>query len=532
MRPLLKVLATFAMVVLACSGTYAAGITGTVKGPDGAAFRGAFVQAVNTKTKVTVSVLSDKNGHYQVEDLPAGDYELRIKVAGFRAAPKTGVSLAAQQNATFDFALQAGMVRWNDLSVYQGSKLLPEGKGKDILFGPCFRCHGFQTRMAGTGRDLDGWKDRVSYMREVEHYFLSRQITDEKADDVASYMNSVFGQDSTLPKSPAELPGYKDLVHNFSDEAMNIVWVEYDLPGPSRMPWSGAPDKDGYVWIPYYGPANRIGRLDPKTGEVKEFRVPMQATAGIHSAVAAPDGTVWIAEQGGNRVGRWDPKTQEITEYKDAYLPGKEETTQGGSKHTIRFDALGNVWSTGDPLSKLDPKTGKFTDLWDEVPYTYGAAVDKGGNIWFTNPGGQYIGTVDARTMKVSKWTPPSKGGPRRIQVDTDGTVWFDEFTSGKIGQFDPETQKFKEYDLPGPSPSINAYALGIDKNHDVWYSSEQLDIVGRLDPKTGKVVEYPFPHSENAMREFFYDSQGRMWWASPSNNKVGYFYLAGTKSK
>jgi streptogramin lyase len=100
------------------------------------------------------------------------------------------------------------------------------------------------------------------------------------------------------------------------------------------------------------------------------------------------------------------------------------------------------------------------------------------------------------------------------------------------MGQFDPETQTFKEYPLPGPSESINAYALGIDKNHDIWYSSEQLDVVGRLNPKTGKVIEYPFPHSENTMREFFYDSQGRMWWASPSNNKVGYFYLAGTQAR
>jgi hypothetical protein len=32
---------------------------GTVTGPDGAAFRGAFVQARNATTKITVSVLSD-----------------------------------------------------------------------------------------------------------------------------------------------------------------------------------------------------------------------------------------------------------------------------------------------------------------------------------------------------------------------------------------------------------------------------------------------------------------------------------------
>ena len=47
-------------------------------------------------------------------------------------------------------------------------------------------------------------------------------------------------------------------------------------------------------------------------------------------------------------------------------------------------------------------------------------------------------------------------------------------------------------------------------------------------DPRTGHVTEYPFPQSENTLREFFTDAQGRMWFGSPANNKVGYFYLAG----
>jgi hypothetical protein len=28
-------------------------------------------------------------------------------------------------------------------------------------------------------------------------------------------------------------------------------------------------------------------------------------------------------------------------------------------------------------------------------------------------------------------------------------------------------------------------------------------------------------------MREFYLDAQGRMWFGTPANNKVGYFYLA-----
>jgi streptogramin lyase len=54
------------------------------------------------------------------------------------------------------------------------------------------------------------------------------------------------------------------------------------------------------------------------------------------------------------------------------------------------------------------------------------------------------------------------------------------------------------------------------------------MDTINRFDPKTGKVTEYPFPHAEIVMREFFRDAQGRMWYGSAPNNKVGYFYLAG----
>ena len=81
---------------------------------------------------------------------------------------------------------------------------------------------------------------------------LADRLTDQQADDIATYLTSLFGADSVLPKSPAEMPGYKDTVRPFSSEAMNIAYVEYDMPGPSRMPFSAAPDKDGHFWIPEF----------------------------------------------------------------------------------------------------------------------------------------------------------------------------------------------------------------------------------------------------------------------------------------
>ena len=534
-----KYLGVLALAPFLGSAAYGATITGTVNAPDGAPFRGAFVQAQNTSTKIMVSVLSDKQGRYRIENLPAGPYQLQVRAVGYRADPRQGVSLTTDQSASYAFALQKGMVGWNDISQYQGTMLFPAAqgntvlKGKEILVARCFACHGFQTRMASFKRDEDGWRDRVNFMRGAMHFFLdsAQPFTDQNANDVTSYINLLFGEDSVLPQSPADMPGYKNLVRSFGDDAMKIVYVEYDVPRPNRMPWSAAPDKDGNFWIPDYGAANRIARLDPKTGAVQEYRVPNQGTAAIHSAVPAPDGSVWLTEQGANKLGRWDPRTQTITEYQDTYLPGKEGVTRGGDKHTLRVDSQGRVWATGRPLTVFDPKTRQFTKI-AEVPTAYGLALDKDGNLWFAEytENGK-IGKVDGKTLHVTKWAlPTADGRPRRIQIDSDGTVWFAEFKSGAIGRFDPKTETIKEYALPGPEAT--PYALGIDRNHTVWYSSEHMDVIGNLDPKTGHVTEYPFPQSENTMREFFTDAQGRMWFGSPANNKVGYFYLVGASER
>src|SRR6202163_1345790 len=110
-------LGTLCLIALSASVADAATITGTVTGPDGAPFRAAFVQARNAATKITVSVLSDTQGHYQVPDLAPGDYRLSIRAPGYKSDPKSGVKLAAEQSASYDFGLQQGLVRWSDISL-------------------------------------------------------------------------------------------------------------------------------------------------------------------------------------------------------------------------------------------------------------------------------------------------------------------------------------------------------------------------------------------------------------------------------
>src|SRR4051794_21578967 len=80
-------------LVAAAGAADAATITGTVTGPDGAPFRAAFVQARHEGQKMTVSVLTDNQGRYVVENLPAGDYTLGIRAIGYDADSKADVKL-------------------------------------------------------------------------------------------------------------------------------------------------------------------------------------------------------------------------------------------------------------------------------------------------------------------------------------------------------------------------------------------------------------------------------------------------------
>ena len=499
-------------------------LTGTVKDPGGAPFKGAFIQAKNLATKMTHSVLSDRQGRYRISDLAPGRYDVQVNTVGYKSAPRTAMNIGAAA-ASQDFSLQTDAVQWTDLSNYQARELLPAGKGKPLLVTYCFGCHGLSTRMAGRRQNSASWTRDVNYMRDTMRYSLRDRVNDEAAQELISYLTANFGLDSSVPHSPADLPGYDKVNRGeFTDEAMRIVYVDYDLPGPNRMPWSAYPAKDGTYWIPYYGRANMVGRLDPETGKVDEFRALYPGTSAIHSAVTAPDGSVWFTEQGANRLGRLDPRTGEIGEFQAPLKDGIG--VERGSKHTVRVDAEGIVWSSGDPFSRFDPKTGTFHEF-PEIPSAYGAAVAPDGTVWFTEyePNGK-VGKIDPKTLAVTKYAlPTSAGRPRRIRIDTDGTVWFAEYNVGKIGRLDPRTGAIKEFQLPGPSPS--PYALGIDADHNIWYSSMDTDVIGRLNPTTGEVIEFPFPYPDGGMREFDLDDQGRMWFGSPPNNKVGYFVVS-----
>ena len=352
MRLINRSWAALTLTVALASTAFGATITGNVQGPDGKPFMGAFVVAENAQNKMTVSVLSDAQGRYHIGNLPAATYTVQISAVGYKSDPRPEVRLTHDQMASFDFTLQKAMVRWSDLSTYQGRQLLPKTKNHDLsyqdpFFTTCFQsCHSFQKRMATAAWDEDGWRQRVKYMRDV--MMEGRRMSDDTLEDFVSYLTTAFGPNSPKPQSPEDMPQYKSLVRPFSPKAMNIAYVEYDFGADNGMgPWSAVEDKDGMFWIPYYGRGNAVVRLNPKTAELTQFPLPLpkMASTGIHSAIPAPDGTIWFTELAAGRIGHLNPVTKEITEYQNPPLPDGKRTTA----HTVRVDESGRVWASGGP---------------------------------------------------------------------------------------------------------------------------------------------------------------------------------------
>ena len=311
---------------------------------------------------------------------------------------------------------------------------------------------------------------------------------------IASYLTKLFGPDSVLPKSPADMPEYKDTVRPFSSDAMNIEYVEYDMPGPSMMPFSAAPGKDGYLWIPDFrrGQQNHPARSqDRRQPRVSRFRtsVPRRSTrrsrrptARCGSPSRAPTSSAC-----GTR------KTKTMTEYQDRKIPG-EMGYAAGSKHTLRFDGDGNVWFSGTPLGKFDPKTKEYYD----IPGSQARLRREGrqgrqhlvhqdrhrsvrhGRL--QDPEGVHLFAAHRRT--------PSRAASRSIRrAASSGPA---NSAAEKCCASIPRPKDVKEFVLPGPQPT--PYGMGIDANGDIWYASYNMDVLGRFDPKTGKITEYPFP--------------------------------------
>src|SRR5215469_13853108 len=82
---------------------------------------------------------------------------------------------------------------------------------------------------------------------------------------------------------------------------LKVVIHEWPVPTKGAHPHDPAVGLHGELWFTEQM-TNKIGRLDPKTGEFKEYPLPEGENAGPHGLVADREGNIWFTANFGGYI--------------------------------------------------------------------------------------------------------------------------------------------------------------------------------------------------------------------------------------
>ena len=117
-------------VLLTPAIAFAAGLEGTVVDPNGLAASGATV-LVSDRSVIRATGLTDDQGRFEISDLPAGRYEVRVALDGFGAAPVI-VDLAANGVGAVSIKLQVRAIS-ESIVVTAAARELPRSRVTDSV---------------------------------------------------------------------------------------------------------------------------------------------------------------------------------------------------------------------------------------------------------------------------------------------------------------------------------------------------------------------------------------------------------------
>jgi virginiamycin B lyase len=374
---------------------------------------------------------------------------------------------------------------------------LPDGPGKELAVANCNACHTLLSRV-GAGYTAEGWNTVLRMMHNQ-----GAPLPPDQVEPLKAYLIKAFPEKGK--PAGAIIPG-----------AAKVSFKTWQAATPGSRPHDPLAASDGSLW--YTGQmANVLGRVDPKSGAIKEFPL-LTAHSGPHGLKEDRDGNIWYTGNTGSLIGKLDPKTGAVTEYK---------TPEAGDPHTLIFDNAGILWFTmqnANHIGRLDPKSGEIKLLTPPTANSrpYGMALNSKGTVFFVEFGTNQVGSLDPKTLAFKEYKlPDAAARPRRIAITSDDIVWYSDYSRGYLGRLDTATGKVTEW--PSPSgPKSEPY--GISAISDIiWYSESGStpNTVVRFDPKTEKFQSWAIPGGGNIVRNTSVTSDGNFLLANSLVNGV-----------
>ena len=268
-------------------------------------------------------------------------------------------------------------------------------------------------------------------------------------NDLAEYLASV-----NLSAGPAWSYALETFPRPMGD-ATRVIITEYDLPRKTIEPHDVIVDEAGTVWFSNFG-EQFLGRLDPKSGTVTEYPVPLTRPGfptGMLDLETDMEGNLWLSMMYQNGIARFEKKTATFKTWSVPPEFTNDETQQSmvGPQH---WEVDGKVWLNdaggATAVYRMDMATGAF-ERWE--PYknapgphsVYGIYADSKNNLFFCDFGGE---TSAASTQRPVR----SRSFPRRRRDrDLAADAWtrkiacgLENFTAARSGCSIPGRRHFR----------------------------------------------------------------------------------------
>ena len=493
-------------------------LSGQISSHEEGAMEGVVVSARKDGSPITISVISNAKGEYHFPQgrLEPGSYSLNIRAVGYDLAAPAKVSIDAKKPARADLGLKKTADLKKQLSNAELLMSIPgTEKQKEELIG-CGECHTLQRPLFSkyNAADMTATIQRMgahTTNASPNHPFFNQDASDTmsraptKAQaELGAWIASInlsSRDDFNFPLKTLPRPKGK---------ATQVIYTTYDLPRADAAPHDPGRDAQGYIWYSdFQSPI--LGRLDPRTGQVKEWPIPTQKstdagfpTGGLQIAFDG-DGNVYEGTMGQAQVVRFNPRTEKMD------IWPSPDWNKGDARVTMidpRFATIdGTIWineaglAPGNTAFKFNLKTGEWSRVL--VPqgsppaYAYGIVANSGNDLYGMGQRNDNLWLTDAKTLETRYFQlPEAGGGGRRGHIDSQDRLWFAQFYGNAMTMFDPRTQKFTVYKVP--TKFSNPYDVQFDDKTYLWGGGMGSDLVNRVNTMTGEFTEYLLPQETN----------------------------------
>jgi len=505
------------------------GATGIVRVASGDSPEGVGVQLV-APNGVRTTVYTDEEGHFEFPKMQTGDYILRIptpllfkpyRIDSVHIDGATKLDDIVLERVSDSDNLPATSEIERQMS---GAELLWNLPGtaeeKATFQKNCSACHSWQ-QVFRNRYDERSWGLIVDRMTHYSGTSLVIRMkgtsapgaggapvtradatSDKEADMITKWLARVRGpeaQDSPVRVFPRP-----------RGASAKVIVTEYELPQSLLALHDAQGDSKGNIWFSSHK-TDIVGRLDPRTGIVTEYTIPLtpKAMPGTHAVVIDKNDTPWFSENWGHNLDRLDPQTGKVTQV--AIAASVPLNAPAFGNFAISRD--GYVWNSADNyVQKIDPETGKVVQQYPlQANMSYDNLISADGNYYGAGGLPVWGNTVERLDLRTGQWINANTGDhmatAKRGGFDPYDNPWFGG-GDGALIELNAKKGIIEEHVPPtAPSPFTDFYEAMPDKNGEVWAGVLHGRQMVRFNPKTGVWAVYEMPEPYSYDRRTYIDS-------------------------